>query len=202
MKRLIYIVLGVFIVQSSVGQNPDRTFEKITETANDIQVLVNDGTYHIQFYNQHIVETSFIPKGESFQGKSHAVVMDVKEVDLTLTKSENFHEYKTKGISISIQKEPFQISYAYKGNTMISEKKGYVKNDSLETIQFNLKEDEVLYGGGARALGMNRRGNRLELYNKADYGYETRSELMNFTLPIVMSSQRYMVHFDNAPIGF
>ncbi len=69
-------------------------------------------------------------------------------------------------------------------------------------IQFNLTEDEILYGGGARALGMNRRGNRLRLYNKADYGYEERSELMNFTMPIAMSSKQYMVHFDNAPIGF
>ena len=89
MKRLIYILFGVFIVQSSVGQNPDRTFEKITEIANEIEIFVNDGTYHIQFYNQHIVETSFIPKGESFQEKSHAVVMDVKEVDLTSTRSES-----------------------------------------------------------------------------------------------------------------
>ena len=49
---------------------------------------------------------------------------------------------------------------------------------------------------------MNRRGNRLRLYNKANYGYETRSELMNYTMPLVVSSEKYMLHFDNAPIGF
>ena len=49
---------------------------------------------------------------------------------------------------------------------------------------------------------MNRRGNRLELYNKAHYGYETRSELMNYTMPIVVSSDKYLLHFDNAPIGY
>ncbi len=27
-------------------------------------------------------------------------------------------------------------------------------------------------------------------------------ELMNFTMPIVMSSKQYMIHFDNAPIGY
>ena len=77
-----------------------------------------------------------------------------------------------------------------------------MKNDSLETIDFNIKSNEILYGGGARALGMNRRGNRLKLYNKAHYGYETRSELMNYTMPIVVSSDKYLLHFDNAPIGF
>jgi oligosaccharide 4-alpha-D-glucosyltransferase len=49
---------------------------------------------------------------------------------------------------------------------------------------------------------MNRRGNRLQLYNRAHYGYETRAELMNFTMPLVMSSKIYAVHFDNEPIGY
>ena len=60
----------------------------------------------------------------------------------------------------------------------------------------------MLFGGGARALGMNRRGNRLQLYNKAHYGYENYSELMNFTIPLVYSSKLYAIHFDNAPIGY
>jgi alpha-glucosidase (family GH31 glycosyl hydrolase) len=49
---------------------------------------------------------------------------------------------------------------------------------------------------------MNRRGYRLPLFNRAHYGYETHSELMNYTLPIVLSSKQYMIHFDNAPIGY
>ncbi|WP_293871362.1 TIM-barrel domain-containing protein, partial [Flavobacterium sp.] len=75
-------------------------------------------------------------------------------------------------------------------------------NDSTETIDFNLSSDEVLYGGGARALGMNRRGNRLQLYNRAHYGYETHAELMNFCIPLVLSSNLYAVHFDNPAIGY
>ncbi len=80
--------------------------------------------------------------------------------------------------------------------------KGNIKADSLKAIEFNLTPNEVLYGGGARALEMNRRGYRLPLYNRAHYGYETHSELMNYTLPLVISSKKYMIHFDNAPIGY
>jgi alpha-glucosidase (family GH31 glycosyl hydrolase) len=69
-------------------------------------------------------------------------------------------------------------------------------------LQFGIEEKEVLYGGGARALGMNRRGYRLPLYNKAHYGYSDRSEQLNFSMPIVLSSKCYAIHFDNAPIGF
>jgi alpha-glucosidase (family GH31 glycosyl hydrolase) len=202
MRILVVMLFSIFVAHISEAQNSDRTLKKIKETDSGIEITVNDGNYFIAFYSENIVETTFVPKGEVFNEKSHAVVLEKGVVDYISVVSEKKYEYMTDGISVSIQKEPFQISYKYHENPIISEKKGYVKNDSLETIQFNLTKDEVLYGGGARVLGMNRRWNRLELYNKAHYGYETRSELMNFTLPIVMSSKQYMIHFDNAPIGF
>ncbi|MDD5152152.1 MAG: glycoside hydrolase family 31 protein, partial [Flavobacterium sp.] len=121
-----------------------------------------------------------------------------------------------KGIVVTVQKSPFQISYFNQQKLLLSEKNGYfkqkhiplenvkgnIKADSTEVIQFNISPDEVLYGGGARALGMNRRGNKLALYNRAHYGYETHSELMNFCIPMVLSSKLYAVHFDNSAIGY
>ena len=90
----------------------------------------------------------------------------------------------------------------YKGKPLIAEGEGYIKTDSTEILDFTLDKDEVIYGAGSRAVGMNRRGKRLQLYNRAHYGYENYSELMNYTMPLVLSSKVYAVHFDNAPIGF
>ncbi|GAA3614728.1 glycoside hydrolase family 31 protein [Flavivirga amylovorans] len=196
------ILLYLVLIKTSLAQNEDRKFEHVKGTDQGLEVFVSDGKYDIQFYTNHIVETTFIPKGEAVKGTSHAVILRPQEINIVPVITNNESVFYTNGLEVKIQHQPFQIFYSYKGNSVISEKAGYIKNDSLETIQFNLKKDEVLYGGGARALGMNRRGNRLQLYNKADYGYEIQSELMNFTLPIVMSSNKYMVHFDNAPIGF
>lgn len=198
-----YIVL-IFLLSITLGfsQNPNRSFESITYKNNVLEIIVNDGVYRIIPFSEHIIETTFIPEGEAYNPNSHAVVLEPKPIQAKLLNVGDSFQLKTEGITVNIQKQPFQIAYSYKGKPVISEKKGYVKNDSLETIQFNLTKDEVLYGGGARALGMDRRGYRLELYNRAHYGYETRSELMNYTMPIVMSSNTYMVHFDNASIGF
>lgn len=194
----------LFIVSFTIGfsQNPNRTFESIDYRNNLLEIKVNDGLYRIVPYSSKIVETSFIPNGETFNPSSHAVVLKPDNNQAELLQMDDSYELKTEGISINIQKKPYQISYSYKSKPIISEKMGYVKNDNLETIQFNLTKDEVLYGGGARALGMNRRGNRLQLYNRADYGYEAHSKLLNYTMPIVMSSEKYLIHFDNAPIGF
>ena len=179
-----------------------RIFQKALVKDNQLHIEVSDGEYQIQFYNSGIVETSFIPIGETFNPKSHAVVLKPEGGTKEFKELTDKVTYSEKDFTVEINKNPFQISYWYKGKEVISERSGYQKNNMFETIQFNLTNDEVLYGAGARALGMNRRGYRLELYNKADYGYETHSELMNYTMPIVLSSKEYLIHFDNAPIGF
>lgn len=200
MKAFVYI-LALLTSTSILAQNPNRIFKNFKQKNHYYLIEVNDGTYEIEFLTDQMVQTSFIPKGESFKRESHAVVIGLKEMPIVDYEDDKKIEISTFDLKVKIQKSPFQISYYNNDNLIISEKEGYRK-DSLENIQFNLKPHEILYGGGARALGMNRRGHKLELYNRAHYGYETHSELMNYTMPIVVSSERYMIHFDNAPIGF
>ena len=202
MYKYLNIISLFTIVQFSFGQNVNRNISNVEKTNNGVEVVVNDGVYKIQFYTSKIVETTFIPNGEDFNSNSHAVVLQPEKVALEFKDLNDRIVLHSNGITVNIQKKPFQISYWFNGKPIISEKEGYTKIESGESIQFNLTKDEVLYGGGARALGMNRRGNRLQLYNRAHYGYETRSELMNYTMPLVMSSNMYAVHFDNAPIGY
>ena len=179
-----------------------RQFISSEQKDSNIEIKVSDGTYRIQFYTKDIVETTFFPVEDTELKSSHAVVLDPVDLLPVFKETNDNIFYLSEGISVSIQKQPFKISYDYKGKPMVSERNGYQKTDGFETIQFEISKDEVLYGGGARALGMNRRGHRLRLYNKAHYGYETESKLMNYTIPIVMSSNQYMLHFDNAPIGY
>lgn len=202
MHKFQYIFVFFFVVILSFGQNSQRKFMSAQESSNGTEIKVNDGVYHIKLYTSKIVETTFIPNGEDLNSNSHAVVLAPQKTSFQFENGNNKIVLHTKDITINIQKQPFQISYWYNEKPIISEKLGYSKTEDGELIQFNLTTDEVLYGGGARALGMNRRGHRLQLYNKAHYGYETQSELMNFTMPIVMSSNQYMVHFDNAPTGY
>jgi alpha-glucosidase (family GH31 glycosyl hydrolase) len=196
-------ILLLFLISSiAVAQNTNRKFENYKKSGNTLEVNTSDGKYILKPYSDHIVETSFIPKGETFNPNSHAVVLMAGKVRTKVADTKSTLTYSTNGLSVNIQKSPFQISYSYKNKPILSEKNGYSRKDSTDIIDFNLDNSEVLYGGGARALGMNRRGHRLQLYNRAHYGYETRAELMNFTMPLVMSSKIYAVHFDNEPIGY
>ena len=201
-KIITKTTLLVLIAPCAFAQNVSRTLEGFSNKGHYLEVTTNDGKYMVKPYSDKIVETTFIPKGQSFNPASHAVVMAPTKVSARIKESATGIEYATAGMLVTIAKSPFQISYAYKGKQLISEKIGYSKKDGAEVLDFNLDATEALYGAGARALGMNRRGHRLPLYNKAHYGYEERSSQMNFSMPLVFSSKMYGIHFDNAPIGF
>lgn len=205
MPVISHRLLGLLIFLwgfSGFGQNLNREYESHKVSGDTVFVNVNDGKYIFVAFTSEIIETSFIPSGEQLDSVSHAVILKFQNPEFTVSEEESFLKIDSEGIDVLITKTPFQISYLFNDEEVISEKSGYTKNDSLEKIEFNLKESEMLFGGGARALGMDRRGNRLELYNKAHFGYEERAELLNYTLPIVLSSEKYLLHFDNAPIGF
>lgn len=198
-----FLLISVVLFSTHIqAQNTNRIFNSFAKNDSCIEVKTSDGSYFFSAYSEKVVETSFVPKGEIFDAKSHAVVQSKTKNLLSIKESKTDLQLLTRGIQVIISKVPFQISYFYQGEFLTSEKNGYSKDSSFENIDFNLTQEEILFGGGARALGMNRRGYKLELYNKAHYGYETHSELMNYTLPIVVSSKKYMLHFDNTPIGF
>lgn len=201
LKNYFASVVFLIITFAVNSQNPNRQFLGFTSTPETIRVQTNEGQYEISAYNQLTIETSFIPNNEQKNAVSHAVVHTVKSGLLSTSDAGNKLIISTSKMRVEITKSPFQISYFLGNKLLSSEKIGYTKIDKGEAIEFNLTPDEIVYGGGARALGMNRRGNRLTLYNKAHYGYENKSELMNYTLPIVFSSEKYLIHFDNAPIG-
>lgn len=192
----------LFISISGFSQNPNRKFLKVQRLQTSVEIKTNDGKYIFRPYTPEIFETTFVPSEETFDPVSHAVVLEPQNVDFSISEDSLSVKIDTKGMDVVISKMPFQVTYFYNDEKVISERNGYSKGEDGEKLDFNLTESEVLFGGGARALGMNRRGNRLELYNRAHYGYGSKSKLLNYTLPVVLSSKKYALHFDNEPIGF
>lgn len=215
MKRIVLLLL-IVCTTHIWGQNTNRVYQSHKEENGVFTVTTSDGVYQFRIYSNTILETAFIPKGENYIENSHAVILEPKKEKGIYRYQGNTITYGIEGISVKITTQPFSVAYFFKGKQLISEREGYYKSkhqpmdlvkgnilaDMTEKISFELDPNEVLYGGGARALGMNRRGYRLPLYNRAHYGYQTHSELLNFSMPIVLSSKKYMIHFDNAPIGY
>jgi len=202
MKKTLFLFVFSLLWAELTFSQSERTFSGYQNYNDRLEISVSDGKYIIKPYNEKIISTTFIPQGEKQDSFSYVVAMLPQRPLTTLNDNDKELWYKTKGISVKIQKSPFQISYYYKNKVLIAENKGFVRDTSFKNLNFKISESEALFGGGERVLGMNRRGNRLELYNRAHYGYTTRSELMNYSMPVVVSSNKYIIHFDNPQKGF
>lgn len=202
MIKYLCFIATVFCITIGFSQNPERKYIHHTQNNAGLEVQVTDGIYVFRYFTPEIVEVSFYPSEEEIRSAySHAVVAKPLDVELKITENNESLSLTTKGISIQIHKHPLQLEFYYENTKLIAEKNGYTPIKSGLQIDFHIEEAELLMGGGARALGMNRRGHKLELYNKAHYGYETKSDLMNYTIPMVLSSKKYALHFDNPVVG-
>lgn len=206
----LIIILQFFAFSGINAQNTFLSFE-----VEDEQFLFDteNGLYILTFYNPEILEVSFVPAGEDKSNwqESHAVVLTAQPPSVDVRETDYEISISSPGIRAAFDKEHASFSFYHGERLLFREHNGFALNADYEDtdeddrgfrVDFRISETELLMGGGARALGMNRRGNRLELYNRAHYGYQTYSDLMNYTLPMILSSNRYAIHFDNPTTGF
>lgn len=133
---------------------------------------------------------------------SFALADQIPAVSATLTDTGPRLEFSTGTLSAVIDKAPLAIRYTSKGQPLVAESDGYFHNATGRGFRFALDAGEKILGGGERVLGMDRRGHRLPLYNRAHYAYTSASEQMYYSLPAVMSSDKYMIVFDNSASGW
>jgi oligosaccharide 4-alpha-D-glucosyltransferase len=190
----------VFVFEKEAPETK-RTFNSAEKLPDGMRIATSDGTIRVRLYTPSAAEVIFTPVGEK-NPPSYALDRAPQKVRADYTEDDKTISYRTNGLSIQVEKSPLKISYSYKNRPLIAEEKGYFDNGVYKGFRFTLDDTEKLTGGGSRVLGMNRRGNRLRLYNKPSYGYETHADLMYFSMPIVISSNKYMIVFDNGADGY
>jgi oligosaccharide 4-alpha-D-glucosyltransferase len=62
-------------------------------------------------------------------------------------------------------------------------------------LAINLVPNEQIYGGGERALPLNRRGYAFNLYNNPWYHYGVGADNLNYSVPFFISNMGYGVFF-------
>ncbi|ULQ50987.1 glycoside hydrolase family 31 protein [Flavihumibacter fluvii] len=75
-------------------------------------------------------------------------------------------------------------------------------SDGAGGFRIGLAPGEAIYGGGERAIPMNRRGYAFPLYNQPQYGYAEGAEALNYSVPLFLSSRGYALFFDNPAKGY
>ncbi|WP_086931011.1 TIM-barrel domain-containing protein [Agarilytica rhodophyticola] len=206
LTELVFFVTIVFLSTICLtpqvqAQNSTRLFENHVEHPGYLELMTSDGKISITPFSDKIIEVQFLTTSQPANPASHTIVSRSQTIATSLYDNKDKIIYRTPGIHLEIIKQPFQIKYFYLEKSLISEQAGYFEEAETSGFKFNMQPSEVIYGGGARALPMNRKGYTLSLYNTPAYGYTDERADMYFSLPLIMSSKGYMVLFDNPAKG-
>jgi oligosaccharide 4-alpha-D-glucosyltransferase len=179
-----------------------RSFVKIERTGPVLALETTQGMYHFQFFSDQIVKTKFIPNGKTVADTSISVILFPSTQYPVLVENDEFIIWKNKDLNVRIEKEPLSVSYHFKGQLLFKEELGFVEKEQSIGLRTYLEEKEAIYGTGERAIPLNRRGYRLELFNKPDYNYGLNAKNLNYSVPVILSSRNYLLFIDNPQKGY
>jgi len=147
------------------------------------KVAVKDGTWTFTQYASNIIKISFKPNGYiTNENVSDAVI-----------------KKPVQRISIPVIAEG---DIVYVGDHKKIKISAPAKKDEFNSFDIILNDSEKIFGGGERALPLNRRGYKFNLYNNPSYGYGEGAENLNYSVPFFTSSNGYGLFFDNPSKGY
>lgn len=180
----------------------EQTVQRASSSGNTLLLTTDKGTVRVRFLNTEAVEVFYEPAGmtqlDSFAIDANA---DIPPMKLAMINTEKSVRFGSPDLHVQIDKAPLRIRFVKNGKPLLAENGGLQLEDGKRGFGFALQPQEKLMGTGQRVLGMDRRGHKLPLYNKASYGYTTKAEQMYYSLPAVVSSNKYLLLFDNTASG-
>lgn len=161
-----------------------------------LHIKTTDGELALTAYGGDVFEAHYVAEN-SKQLPSFSINREPVPTSVKVSEDKSHLDFSAGALTAKIEKSPFKVSYYRGKELLVAEEKGFFNYDALRGFRFELQKQEKLLGGGERILGMDRRGTRMALYNKANFGYGAKGEQMYYGLPVLMSSRKYMLVFDN-----
>ena len=199
LKFYSFVVIAILCGLMSTVQAQKKLIS-LDETANGWKINTDKGSILLTPYTNNIVQVKYLPDGKETNDTSYSVVLRPNFKGRKTRKQSKAYILESGEIEIFVSAVPFHISFTYKGET-ISQTNGFEVSKGICSASMKLTDGEAIYGGGERAIPMNRRGYKLQLYNGPRYGYEFGADQLNYSIPLVLSSKKYAILWDNPQKG-
>ncbi|BFM10082.1 glycoside hydrolase family 31 protein [Simiduia litorea] len=177
------------------------SYQSHTLKGQTLNVQTDQGNLAITLHNQQAMEISYQPEHIKQLPSFALSPTSTQPTTANFSSTKDQLHFGSEQLTVVVDKNPLTLSYQRHGKPLVKEESGLFVQDAIRGFRFSLDANEKILGGGQRVMGMDRRGQRMPLYNKAHYGYETESQQMYFGLPAVFSSNKYIIVFDNSATG-
>ena len=167
-----------------------------------IDILTDHGITRIIPYNHNIIEVKHFPNSLVTPDSSHSSILLPQKSYYRIIENEQWLRIITDSLSLAIHKNPFFVSFLYKGDTILKEERGFFRRSDTDGLRFEIGKNEKIYGLGERSNALNLVRGSYNLYNRPKYGYEKGARNLNYSIPLVVSSNTYLLLFDNPQKGY
>ena len=186
-----------------------QNFEGYFQDSNGIVLHLTKGKISIQRLHNKALRVSFSDQPHPPLQNPYGITPIPSSIQFISIDFGDFMEFRSfdNEIICKVDKNPVRLSFIHKKQILLREFNGLFEHHQNKAVSFELSPDESIFGGGSRALPLDKRGYSFPLYNTAVYGYANGAEQLNATIPLFISNKNYGLYLDTysagrADIGF
>ncbi len=187
-----YLLFGLVLTMIAC-QAPHRDY---TIVDNGFEVALLSGNYKFIAVNSKIIKVAY--SNDTIKSDQNYAVQHSENIKLKVVQKDGIITATTSDVrlDIDIKSELFTFHNLSNNSILKTDNPISVNKDTL-SYRFALSRNESIYGTGFRALPINRRGYSFLSYNMPKYAYGWGEQTLNYNIPHILSSEKYMLLFDN-----
>ncbi len=179
------------------------TVMEVEREGNVINITCENAPLRLYILGPRLVRVRLAPFGFSVDHSWAVVKEDWPETNFSIEEDEETLEIHTRELKVVVRKKPCRIAfYDRNGRLINSDYKplGMGWNVNCVKCWKLMPRDEHYYGFGEKALPLDRRRRRMEMWNTDAYGYRTGTDPLYVSVPFFIAIRKgiaYGIFFDN-----
>jgi len=198
-KKLLVLFILLIISFPAFSQNTTtlKAFKSSVYNGKSLLITTANGYIEITPFTPDVIRVTYkVYPAEAV--KSFSTIATPGKISAKYTNGTNFAALETSALKVVINKKDLSLSFINLKNDTLSKALNYVKTADSSAIDFHSDGKEALYGGGSKAVYLNKRGQLLQNYNQAHWDYKFGQTNLNISIPFLISNRVYGLYMDNA----
>jgi oligosaccharide 4-alpha-D-glucosyltransferase len=195
-NKFLTLLLLTTISFSCFAQNTGN-FKAGSYNGHTLFISTPNGYIDITPFTADVIRVTF-KAGRNTPIKSYSTIAQPGAVKVKYSTNTNFVALQTSALKVVVDKSDLSISFIDNKGNILSKALDYTKMGDSAAISFRSDGKEAFYGGGSKAIELNRRGQILQNYNQAHWDYKYGQTDLNIAIPFFISNRGYGIYMDNA----
>lgn len=198
-NRLIFLLLFLSITCTVFSQNASYTgrFEHSSYRGATLLITTGKGYIEITPYKPNLIRVTY--KANLKENEKRISTMAAPaNVPAKYTDAGGYVSLSTSALKVTVDKNDLSVSFINNKGDTLTRSFNYIKTGKdSSAIDFRSDGKEAYYGGGSKAIYLNRRGQVLQNYNQAHWDYKFGQTDLNIAIPFLLSDRIYGIYMDN-----